>query len=235
MTDKQQEVRDFLEKATKDKGFSLNALSLQLGKNPTYLFHFIKRHSPRRLDEQTRRKLSQILDVAEQKLCDYPLMGGLIQDKLSTISGLLGIGRNKSESDMTEIKVLDMEGQKKGDFSDIMNNVIGSQYLSLEMLQFYGFSDISNIKIIKVSGDAMSPIINNGDLIWLDMSYNKPCSDGIYLINANHTVLLRRIQINPFDDSWELSADNKAYKTFVIGKNERIDICGKVLLTTKKL
>ena len=96
--DKQQQVRDFLEKSVKEKGFSLNSLSLKLGKNSTYLFHFIKRHSPRRLDETTRRKLAQLLDVSEQDLCDFPLPGSLIQDKLSTISNLFNFGKNKGEN-----------------------------------------------------------------------------------------------------------------------------------------
>lgn len=233
MTDRQQDVRDFLDKAVRDKGFSLNSLSLQLGKNPTYLFHFIKRHSPRRLDEQTRKKLAQILEVSEQKLCDYPIAGGLIQDKLSTLSGLLGIGKNKS--DMIEIDVLDMNGIKKGEFSEIMSNVIGYQALSPEMIKYYGFNNIDDIKIIRNNGDAMAPTINSDDLLWLDISYKKPTADGIYLISTNQNVLLRRIQINPFDNSLDLSADNKSYKSFTITANEPLNICGKVIMITHKM
>lgn len=232
MTDKQQEVRNFLEKAVKDKGFSLNSLSLQLGKNSTYLFHFIKRHSPRRLDEPTRRKLAQILDIPEQRLCDYPVMGGLIQDKLNTISGLLGIGKGKN---MYPIEIIDMSGEKQGNFDEMKNNVLGYEYLSPDMLKYYGFTNIENIKIFKNSGDAMAPTINSGDMIWVDTSVKQPSSDGIYLINTDKIVLLRRIQINPFNESLELSADNSAYKTFNIKANEDLDICGKVILLTRKL
>ena len=64
---KLQEVRVFLENTIKEKGLSLNALSLQLGKNSTYLFHFVKRNSPKRLDENTRRKLATILNVDNKK------------------------------------------------------------------------------------------------------------------------------------------------------------------------
>lgn len=233
MSDKLQEVRNFLEETVKDKGFSLNSLSLQLGKNSTYLFHFIKRHSPRRLDEQTRHKLAQILEVSEQKLCDYPLGGGLIQDKLNTLSGLLGIG--KEQSYPNKIKVVDMEGYYRGNFDMIRKNVIGEEYFSDEMIKYYGFTNINDVVIVKNSGDAMLPSINPDDMLWVDTSYNKALSDGIYLIEANNTVLLRRIQINPFNGSVDLIADNSSYKPYNIKNNSDLKTCGKVVFITHKL
>lgn len=231
MTDGQQEVRDFLEKKIKEKGFSLNGLSLQLGKNSTYLFHFIKRHSPRRLDEQTRSKLAQLLGVAEQRLCDYQLGTNLIQDKLTTLSGLLGIGKAKAQA----IDVIDMSGEYKGKFSEIKNNIIGTEAISSELVKLYGFKNIDDIIIIKNSGDAMYPTIADGDFLWIDTTYNRSIADGIYLIEANETTLLRRIQINPFDNTLRLSADNQSYQSFVVHDYKDIKICGKVVLCTHKL
>jgi len=233
MNDRLQEVRNFLEDTIKNKGFSLNSLSLQLGKNSTYLFHFIKRHSPRRLDEQTRHKLAQILNISEQKLCDYPIGGNIIQDKLSTISGLLGIGREQVTPE--KVKVIDMDGYYRGNFDMIKKNVIGEEYFSDEMIKHYGFTSINNIIIVKNSGDAMVPCIKPGDMLWVDTSYNKASSDGIYLIEANNTVLLRRIQINPFNGSADLIADNTSYKPYNVKNNNDLKVCGKVVFITHKL
>jgi phage repressor protein C with HTH and peptisase S24 domain len=233
MIDKQQEVRDFLENTIKDKGLSLNSLSLQIGKNSTYLFHFIKRCSPRRLDEQTRKKLAQILAVSEQKLCDYPLNMSIIQDKLTTITGIFGI--NKEKPVMHAIDVIDFDGKKKGRFEQLKENVISVEYLSQEMVSLYGLENPSTIKIIKNFGDAMSPSISTNDMLWIDTSYTYPSSDGIYLINTPNGVLLRRIQINPFDSSLELIAENTAYKTIIIKKSKDIEICGKALWVVRKL
>lgn len=241
MSDKLQEVRDFLETTAKSKGMSLNSLSLLLGKNPTYLFHFIKRHSPRRLDEQSRRKLARILDVPEQKLCDYAvgsdgnngfLPNGIIQDKLSTITDLLGLG---SKEQTSGIDIIDMDGHNKGSFSKIKHNKIGIEYLSPEAMQIYGIDNNKDIKIVKNAGDAMAPTITTNDLVWVDTSYNKPTSDGVYLINTDNNVLLRRLQLNPFDGSMEVSADNSAYKTFSLKTSDNIDIIGKVLWVSHRL
>lgn len=241
MSDKLQEVRDFLETTAKSKGMSLNSLSLQLGKNPTYLFHFVKRHSPRRLDEQSRRKLARILDVPEQKLCDYAvstdensgfLSDGIIQDKLSTITDLLGFGAKGQNSG---IDIIDMDGRNKGAFNKIKHNKIGVEYLSLEAMKTYGIDNNKDIKIVKNTSDAMAPTITTNDLVWVDTSYDKPTSDGIYMINTDNNVLLRRLQINPFDGSLEVSADNSAYKTFNLKSSDNIDIIGKVLWVSHRL
>lgn len=56
-----------------EKGLSLNSLSLSLGKNSSYLQKFVKQKSPRRLDEQVRKNLAQILNVPEQELTDIVL------------------------------------------------------------------------------------------------------------------------------------------------------------------
>lgn len=232
--DKQQQVRDFLENTAKEKGFSLNSLSLQLGKNSTYLFHFIKRHSPKRLDEPTRRQLAQILNVSEQDLCDFPLPSSIIQDKFSTISSLFNFGKNKAE-DLVAIDVIDMDGPNKGRFEQIKKNLIGQELMSPEVFSVYTTAQPENIKILKASGESMSPTINPGDLLWLDTSYSMPSSDGIYLLNTTGDTVIKRLQINPFDNSIEVSSDNKAYKTFNITNYKNLNICGKIIFIAHKL
>lgn len=227
--DRQQQVRDFLENTVKEKGLSLNALSLKLGKNSTYLFHFIKRHSPKRLDETTRRNLAQMLGVDEQKLCDFPLPTGLIQDKFSAISSLFNFAKNK-EPDLKAINVIDMGGRIKGKFEQIKENIVGKIFAQPEVLEIFTAVKPENIVIVKVAGDAMSPTINPGDTIWIDISQSMPSADGIYMISTLSDTLIRRIQINPFENSIEVSADNKLYKNFSVSNYKNLNICGKVIL-----
>lgn len=232
--DKRQQIRDFLESKIKEKGMSLNSLSLKLGKNSTYLFHFIKRKSPKRLDENARRKLALILEVSEQELCDFPLPSSVIQDKFSPISSLFNFKKSDSD-DIIAIDVIDMEGPNKGRFERIKNNLIGQEFMNNEVVKMYTSSDPRNLKIIKISGEAMSPTINHGDIIWLDMSYSTPVSDGVYIINTAGDIVIRRLQINPFDNSIEVSADNTAYKSFNITDYKSLNICGKVVFIARRM
>ena len=232
--DKLQEVRVFLEKAIKEKGFSLNALSLQLGKNSTYLFHFIKRNSPKRLDENTRRKLSKILNVEEQALCDFPLPNTLVQDKLSALTGFFNFSK-QDDMKMISIDVADMDGTNKGKFEQIRKNIIGKEILSYELLSHYCSANPKDLMIFKVVGDAMSPTINSGDFVWVDLSYSVPTSDGIYMISTNSDTIIRRIQLNPFDNSAEVSSDNPSYKSINIKDIKSLNICGKICYLAHKL
>ena len=232
--DRLQQVRDFLEKTVKEKGFSLNALSLQLGKNSTYLFHFIKRHSPKRLDETTRRKLANILNVPEQNLCDFPLPPSLIQDKLSTISSLLSFGKNKTDS-LVAIDVIDMNGPEKGRFEQIKKNIIGQIFLSAEVAALYTSTQPEYLKIIRVAGESMSPTINPGDIIWIDTSYSIPSSDGVYLLSTGSDTIIRRLQLSPFDNAVDVLSDNKAYRSFNVSDFKNLHICGKVIFISHKV
>ncbi len=232
--DKQQQVRDFLELKVKEKGLSLNALSLKLGKNSTYLFHFVKRHSPRRLDETIRRKLAQILDVSEQDLCDFPLPTTVIQDKFSAISSLFNFSAGKEEK-MVAIDVIDMDGSYKGRFENLRKNIIGREFMTPEVFALYSNSAPEHIKILKATGDSMAPTINSGDLLWLDTSCSIPASDGIYLLNTAGDVAIKRLQLNPFDNSVEVSSDNQAYKAFNIKDYKSLNICGKIIFITRRL
>lgn len=232
--DKLQEVRNFLDKTIKEKGFSLNNLSLQLGKNSTYLFHFIKRQSPKRLDETTRRNLAKILGVDEQSLCDFQLPNTLIQDKLSSLTNLFNFSKQNNVK-MNAIDIIDMNGEFKGKFEQIKKNVIGKEVFSDEVFSLYTSADPDNIKIFKATGDAMSPTINSEDLVWVDMSYSIPSSDGIYMISTNSDTIIRRIQINPFDNSAEIFADNPSYKPINVKDIKNLNICGKICCITHKL
>ena len=61
-------VRDRLDALIRERGVSYAALSALLGRNPAYVQQFIKRGSPRKLDEADRRLLAEFFGVAEADL-----------------------------------------------------------------------------------------------------------------------------------------------------------------------
>ena len=50
------------------RGVSLAALSEMIGRNPSYLQQYIRKGSPRKLEEHDRRVLAQFLGISEQTL-----------------------------------------------------------------------------------------------------------------------------------------------------------------------
>ncbi|WP_203075516.1 hypothetical protein [Falsiroseomonas ponticola] len=61
-------VRARILEAARDRRLGLKALSLRLGRNPSYLQQFIARGTPRRLPEEVRQALAALLGVPEAAL-----------------------------------------------------------------------------------------------------------------------------------------------------------------------
>lgn len=62
------EVRATIQRVAAERGESLLSLSVKLGKNEAYLQQFIKRGTPKRLPEEERLKLAQLLWIDERLL-----------------------------------------------------------------------------------------------------------------------------------------------------------------------
>jgi hypothetical protein len=50
------------------KGLSMKEVSLKIGRNESYMFQFLTKHSPRRLHETDRPKLAELLGVSADQL-----------------------------------------------------------------------------------------------------------------------------------------------------------------------
>jgi hypothetical protein len=68
MTPTSATIRGRLRQLAKARGESLASLSCLIGRNPAYLQQFVTRGSPRRLDEDDRRRLAIRLQVDEREL-----------------------------------------------------------------------------------------------------------------------------------------------------------------------
>ncbi len=66
--DDSQDARTALERLIADRGENYADLSRLIGRNPAYIQQFIKRGTPRKLDEDDRRVLARYFGVSEQML-----------------------------------------------------------------------------------------------------------------------------------------------------------------------
>ena len=73
------------------------------------------------------------------------------------------------------------------------------------------------IKMLKVVGDSMEPTINNGDFVWVDISCQSPVGDGIYLFSIGEKLVVKRVQINPLNNSVRILSDNPKYLPITAG------------------
>lgn len=79
----------------------------------------------------------------------------------------------------------------------------------------------SNLVVVKVSGDSMLPRLQNGDMLLVNTSDNRPVSGKIYAIANGSELRVKRL-IKQMSGAWVISSDNKhdpAYPDEVIPPN----------------
>ncbi len=114
-------------------------------------------------------------------------------------------------------------------------HVIGRQMMTLSALKEQTPVSPEHIKILKVVGDSMEPTISNGDFVWVDISCLYPVSDGIYLFCIGDRLVVKRVQINPFDNTLEILSDNPKYKPIRAENYQTVCVVGRVISFTKMI
>ena len=90
--------------------------------------------------------------------------------------------------------------------------------------------NLEQIRAVPVIGDSMSPTINEGDLAFVDISFPRFETNGIYVIVWNGRLLIKRLEINLSKNCVEVRSDNPAYDLQEIPANEidQFHVCGRV-------
>jgi len=93
-----------------------------------------------------------------------------------------------------------------------------------------------NLALLDVKGDSMSPTMNDGDLILVDLRSSRLEDSAIYVIQFDDALLVKRIQ-RRFDGTVVIISDNPVYEPEIILKEraESLRIVGRVIWTGKKV
>ena len=96
-------------------------------------------------------------------------------------------------------------------------------------LQSFGKNAVDKIKIINNSGDSMSPTIQDGDILFVDVSRRAFEAEGIYVLDWNGRLLTKRL-VAQQDGRLAIISDNPSYQPeYINEKNiDSLVICGQV-------
>ncbi|PKP96134.1 MAG: transcriptional regulator [Alphaproteobacteria bacterium HGW-Alphaproteobacteria-15] len=192
---------------------SLAALSELLGRNPSYLQQFIRKGSPRKLEEQDRATLAQFFGVGEEELRD-------VKDN-SYIAPL----KPRESGAWVDVPRLDL-GAAAGP-----GRVPGSEAafdtfrFSRRWLAEHGL-ERAQLSAITVEGDSMEPLLNNGDEILVDCS-PRPFRDGIHVVRLSETLMVKRVA-STGAGRVALLSQNLAYPPVEVAADE-VAIIGRVV------
>ena len=196
----------------RERGASLSSLSDLLGRNSAYLQQFIKRGTPRKLEEQDRRTLSRFFGVDEAELSgarEIPAVDAL----------------NVGKSRWIDVPRLDIEASAGPGAVPGEETAFDTFRFSRRWLAEQGLES-AQLSLIMVEGDSMEPLLHDGDQILVDRT-PAPFRDGIHVVRMGDTLMVKRVA-RAGAGRLSLLSQNLAYPPVEVSARE-CEIVGRVV------
>ena len=146
-----------------ERGASLAALSRMIGRNASYLQQFVGKGSPRKLEEEDRRKLADFFAVPETEL-------GAPED------------RGEPRGEYVEVPRLPLEASAGPGAAAAQEIAFDSFRFSRRWLREQGLEP-GQLSAIRVMGDSMDPLLRDGDEILVDRT-PRPFREGVHVVRG---------------------------------------------------
>lgn len=207
--------RERLLELAQSREVSLANLSKLLGRNTSYLQQFIKKGSPRKLEEQDRRTLAQFFGVDEVQL-------GGAKEK-SYIAG--SWTSTESQQEWVEVPRLDIGASAGPGALPGAEEAFDTFRFSHRWLNEQGLEG-AQLSAIAVAGDSMEPLLNDGDEILIDQT-PRAFRDGVHVVRLGDTLMVKRVASSGAG-RFSLLSQNLAYPPIDVTADE-VEIIGRVV------
>lgn len=208
------EPREYLEELIRERQEDYASLSRLIGRNPSYIQQFIKRGTPKRLDEEDRKTLARYFGVPEV------LLGG------------------RGEGRPTELKKIPrLNIQASAGPGAIANQELPSDAMgfSERVLRNLAGGDPSGLSMITVVGDSMEPTLSDGDDILVNrLDGVLRLRDGIYVIRMGDGLHVKRLACGPDRSCITIISDNDAYPAWPGVALKNVAVIGRVVWGGKR-
>ncbi|MEO0870693.1 MAG: S24 family peptidase, partial [Pseudomonadota bacterium] len=205
---------------SQERGVSLSSLSEMLGRNPSYLQQFIRKGSPRKLEEGDRRTLAQYFGVDERELREGE--DGVRENSYTPATLSPSI---KPVSDYIDVPRLAIGASAGPGALPDAEGAFDAFKFSRRWLAEQGFEG-AQLSAITVEGDSMEPLLNNGDEILIDRS-PRAFRDGVHVVRLGDTLMVKRVA-SAGAGRFSLLSQNLAYPPVSV-EAEEVEIIGRVV------
>ncbi|MEX0342002.1 MAG: helix-turn-helix transcriptional regulator [Erythrobacter sp.] len=186
---------------------SLASLSAMLGRNPSYLQQFVRKGSPRKLEEADRRRLAEFFGVSEVELGADP-----------------DHARPRDADDFIAVPRLPLDASAGPGAFSAEEISFGSFRFSRRWLREMGL-DGADLTAIRVEGDSMEPTLRSGDEIFVDR--NKRSGEGIHVVRIGDALHVKQVQASAPGRITLISA-NDSYAPIDLARDE-VEVIGRVV------
>ncbi|MFZ2996875.1 S24 family peptidase [Sphingobium sp.] len=223
--DEAQDARIALDRLIADRGENYADLSRLIGRNPAYIQQFIKRGTPRKLDEEDRRVLARYFGVAEQAL------GGVA----APVAIMPGGGQMRSVPAVVAVPRLALGASAGGGTLDVDEQTAGIMAFDAHWLRHLGVRP-QRVSIIRVDGESMAPTLSDGDDIMVDHDDDAMrLRDGVYVLRLDGVLMVKRIAMGPLRGRFSVISDNAHYPDWTDIDPRLVAIVGRVVWTGRRL
>lgn len=201
----------------RQRGVSLAALSDLLGRNTTYLQQFIRKGSPRRLEERDRLMLARFFAIDERELRE---------------DEEIPFPRTPNRpSEWIAVPRLDVGASAGPGAVPGAETAYDTFRFSQRWLAEQGLES-AQLSAIRVEGDSMEPLLRDGDEILVDCA-PRPFRDGIHVVRVGDSLMVKRVASagpgriallsqNPVYPPVEVTAEEVAVIGRVVWKGGRV-------------
>ena len=221
--DESQHARIALDRLIAERGDNYADLSRLIGRNPAYIQQFIKRGTPRKLDEDDRRVLARYFGVAEE------MLGAAMRDPARPAI------RPKGLPSVVAVPRLALGASAGVGSLDDDERAAGALAFDAGWLRHMGVRP-QRVSIIRVDGESMAPTLNDGDDIMVDHDDAADrLRDGIYVLRLDGVLMVKRVAMGPLRGRFSVLSDNAHYPDWADIDPALVDIVGRVVWTGRRL
>jgi phage repressor protein C with HTH and peptisase S24 domain len=217
-----EDARVALDRLITERGENYADLSRLIKRNPAYIQQFIKRGTPRKLDEEDRRILARYFGVAEDVL-GRPTSRPEIYSRQRGTPAVVAVPR---------LALGASAGQGSLDEDE---RATGIMAFDANWLRHLGVRP-QRVSIIRVDGESMTPTLGDGDEIMVDHEDGAgQLRDGIYVLRLDGVLMVKRVALGPRRGGFSVLSDNPHYPDWTEIDPALVDIVGRVVWAGRRL
>jgi phage repressor protein C with HTH and peptisase S24 domain len=232
------DARATLERLIQERGDTYGAISKLIGRNPAYIQQFVKRGTPRKLDEADRRLLARYFGV-DERLLGAPEAPAWQPDRSAQAGRRAhrghALSRTRSGDDLVAVPRLALGASAGAGSLQEDEPAAGAFAFDVRWLRALGGRP-EMLSIIHVDGESMQPTLNHGDDIMVDRSDGAVrLRDGIYVLRMDGVLMVKRVALTPVRGHFSVRSDNPLYPAWENVDPALVSIVGRVIWSGRRL
>ncbi len=216
-----------LDRLIRERGETYGSASKLIGRNPAYIQQFVKRGTPRKLDEADRKLLARYFNV------DESLLGGA-QGPVLQASRATGRA-SPLAGELVAVPRLALGASAGPGSLQEDETAAGALAFDARWLRALGGRP-DMLSLIRVDGESMSPTLNDGDDIMVDRASGiEQLRDGIYVLRMDDVLMVKRVALARQRGRFSIRSDNPLYPTWEDIEPELVAIVGRVIWAGRRV